>query len=123
MRQLGSRTRGVLVTLFMGAVVLLWSAVSFAGTPTLGPDCGASASIAGSDSAGKVTLGQGAASSCTVTFSVPYTNAPACTASNETNGGGYSVALGTKTTPAGVVLGGSQPWADGDVISYVCVEY
>src|SRR5690242_7325034 len=93
-RQLSS-TKGVLSALLVGTAMLLWSAAAFAGTPILGPDCGATAaSIVGSDSAGKVTLGipdptLPATGTCTLSFSVPYTNAPACTATNETNGGGY----------------------------------
>lgn len=118
-----SVTRSVLMALIAGAAVMLWSAASFAGAPTLGSDCGSGASIVGSDSAGKVTLGTGSQSTCILTFSVPYTNAPACTATNETNGGGYSVNVGTKSTPSGVLIGGLMNWVDGDVISYTCAEY
>jgi hypothetical protein len=116
-----SVTRSALMALIAGAAVMLWSAASFAGAPTVGPDCGSGASIVGSDSAGKVTVGSG--STCTLTFAVPYTNPPACTATNETNGGGYSLTVGTKSTPSGVLIGGLQNWADGDVISYTCAEY
>ncbi len=111
--------------LFAGAALLLWSATSFAAAPTLGADCGAGASIVGSDSAGKVTLGTGASttSTCTLTFALPSLNAPACTAVNETNGGGYTTPVGTKSTTTTVLLGGLNPWADRDVVSYLCVSY
>ncbi len=110
------------ITILAAMVLLLWSAESFAGTPTLGPDCGAGASITGSDSAGKVTLGT-SPSSCTLTFGVPYPNAPACEATNETNGGGYSLAVGTKTTVSTLDLNSSMSWSAGDVISYLCQDY
>ena len=122
MRPHFSVTRSALMALIAGAAVLLCSATSFA-TPTLGPDCGTIAVVAGSDSAGKITLGTGTSTTCTLTFAVPYTNAPACTATNETDGGGYSVPVGTRSTPAAVLIGGLLNWTDGDVISYVCVEY
>jgi hypothetical protein len=116
-------TRGTLIALIAGTVVLFWSAISFAGTPTLGPDCGAGASIMGSDSAGKVTLGTDS-STCTLTFGVPYTNPPACTAMNETNGGvNPPRPEGAKTSATALVLGGMYPRVAGDVISYVCAEY
>jgi hypothetical protein len=125
MRSRLSVTFSTLMALIAGAAVMLWSGASFAGTPTLGPDCGTGAALVGtsSDSAGKVTLGAGAAGTCTLIFGVPYTNAPACTASNETNGGGYSTPLGTKTTATALVLGGLYPWVAGDVISYSCQGY
>src|SRR2546426_3151119 len=107
------------ITTVAATAVLLWSTASFAAPPTLGPDCGTGASIVGSDSAGKVTLGTGASntSTCTLTFASPGVNAPACTANNETNRGGYSAPVGTKTTTTTVVLGGAYPWSDGDVVS------
>jgi hypothetical protein len=129
MRRHLTRKRGALTAILAGTVVLCWSAISFAGTPTLGPDCGATAaSIAGSDAAGKVTLGVPdplipATGTCTLTFSVPYTNPPACSATNETNGGGFPAPSGARTTSTTLVLGSSVGTAPGDVISYTCQEY
>ena len=123
MRRHLSSTRAVLTAMLAGTVVLFWSAVSFAGVPTIGPDCGtAGAAIVGSDSAGKVTLGAGVGT-CTLTFNVPYTNPPACSATNETNGGGHAVGVGTRTTNATLEMDGMYPWNPGDVVSYLCVEY
>ncbi len=126
MQQEVLRTRRVITALLLaGAVLLLWPGTSFAAAPTLGPDCGAGASIVGSDSAGKVTLGTGASntSSCTLTFASPSVSAPACTAVNETNGGGYTTPVGTKSTTTTVTIGGALSWADRDVVSYLCVSY
>jgi hypothetical protein len=120
-----SKTVRAFVTSVAGAFALLWSAAAFAGTPTLEPDCGIGATIVGSDSAGKVTLGKPDPSlevsgTCTLTFGAPYTNAPACSASNETNSGGLPTPIGTRTTAAALELVFSVP---GDVISYVCADY
>jgi hypothetical protein len=129
MRRKLSSTKGVLSALLAGTAMLLWSAVAFAGTPILGPDCGATgASIVGSDSAGKVTLGipdplLPVTGTCTLSFSVPYTNPPACTATNETNGGGYPAPAGARTTYTTMVLGSTVGLVPGDVVSYMCVEY
>ena len=60
---------------------------------------------------------------CTLTFGVPYPNAPACSAMNETNGGGFSVAVGVKTTNTTLELNSLSAWSVGDVISYMCQDY
>jgi hypothetical protein len=122
MRQKSSIARSALAAMSVGAVALVWSAASYAATPSLGPDCGTGAAIVGSDSAGKVTLGDGA-TSCTLAFSVSPSNPPACTATNETNGGGSSVPVGTSTTTTVLELSSLYPWHAGDVISYLCLEY
>ena len=122
MRRKALTVRGTAI--LAATVVLLWSAASFAGTPTLGPDCGAGAALVGtsSDSAGKVTLGA-TPTTCTLTFGVPYTNAPACTGTNETSSGGNPVAVGARTTGTALVLNAYVPWSGGDVISYMCQDY
>lgn len=129
MRRYLSKTRGALTVLLAGAAVLCWSAASFASTPTLGSDCGVGASFVGasSDTAGKVTLGTPdptlpQTGTCTLTFGVPTTNPPACTATNETNGGNFPAPVGTRSTNTTVLLGPTGSNA-GDVISYVCVDY
>ena len=86
MRQSIFGTRVALATFLAGAALLLWPGMSFA-APTLGADCGAGASIEGSDLAGKVTVGTNTVGTCTLTFALPSTNAPSCVAMNETNGG------------------------------------
>ena len=118
MRRNLSKKRGALTAILAGTVLMFSSAIALAGTPTLGADCGAGASIVGSDSAGKATVGAGA-NTCTLAFSVPYTNAPACMATNETEGR----AVGVTTSNGGVVLSGPNPFAAGDVIAYICAEY
>ncbi|SRR6266849_209170 len=129
MRRQSTRTRGAIAAILAGTVVLFSSAIVFAGTPTLGTDCGATAaSIVGSDAAGKVTLGVPdptipATGMCTLTFSVAYPNPPACSAMNESNGGGFPAPAGTRTTNSTLVIGSSVGSAPGDVISYTCQDY
>jgi len=113
------RTRRPIVVMAAAAVFML-SASAFAGTPRLGVGCGTGASIVGSDTGGKVTLGSGSGV-CTLIFSGTYTNAPACTAMNETNGGAQAVAAGVKTTTTQLTV--AVPWADGDTIAYLCTMY
>jgi hypothetical protein len=129
MRRHLANTGRALTAMLAGTIILSWSAISFASTPTLGPDCGLTgASIVGSDAAGKITLGVPDPTipppgTCTITFSVPYTNPPACSAMNETNGGGFPAPAGTRTTNTTLVIGSSVGSAPGDVISYTCQEY
>src|SRR5260370_22952220 len=85
-----SRT-SMLAVVAIGAAALALSATAFAGSPSLGAGCGAGASIAGSDTAGKFTLGSNSGV-CGLTFSTPFANPPACMAMNETNRGGQPVA-------------------------------
>ena len=108
--------------LLAGAAMLCWSAASFAASPAPGPDCGTGAAIVGSDSAGKVTLGTGV-TTCTLTFSAAPLNPPACTATNETNGGGNAVPVGVKTTTTSMEMNGVYPWIPGDIVSYSCTAY
>src|ERR1700741_5569481 len=102
MQRKKSKTTYLLTSFMAGAVLLVWSAASFAGTPTLGTDCGTTAIAVGSDTAGKVTIGVPDpllpyTGTCTLTFGTPYPNAPACTAMNETNGGGFPGPSGART--------------------------
>jgi len=108
--------------LIIATTTLLGLVSAFAGTPTLGPDCGTGAALVGtsSDSAGKITLGADPAQTCTLTFGAPYTNAPACSATDETTGPRPVAAV---TTPSAATISSFNSWYVGDVISYICAEY
>jgi hypothetical protein len=132
MRQIALNGKALVTAIVLTAAVsLLWPGTSLAVPPTLGPDCGAGASIVGTDSVGKVTMGTGAGAgnTCTLTFESTWTNAPACMAMNETNsvGKGEPAPVGTKSTDSKVILngkaGGVASLMDGDVVSYFCVSY
>jgi hypothetical protein len=104
------------------SAAILFSTASFAGTPSLGAGCGTGATIAGSDSAGKVTLGTGN-TYCVITFSTAYSNSPACVGMNETNGGAHAISAGVKTSTTQLMFDAGAPWSDGDTLAYICSSY
>jgi hypothetical protein len=110
------------VAVITTVATLLGAVCAFAGTPTLGSDCGSGAALVGtsSDSAGKVALGADPAQKCTLTFGAPYTNAPACSATDETTG---PRPLAAATTASVVTINTFNSWYAGDVVSYICAEY
>jgi len=119
-------TRAFLTALVLaGAVLLLGPGTAFA-APALGVDCGSGASIMGSDSAGKVMVGTGV-TTCTLTFTIPALNAPACAAVDETNGGGHPAPVGARSTETTLLLDATVPsgvvLAPGDIVSYICASY
>lgn len=103
------------------ALLLLGSTQAMA-QPTLGEDCGTGATIVGSDTAGKVTIGTDQWSSCTLTFA--GSQARACSTTNESGGGqGYAVATGNKTTLTTMEIDFMYGPNAGDVISYQCSTF
>jgi hypothetical protein len=122
MQRNGCKTMGLIAATLASAFLLLWATAPFAAVTTIGTDCGSGATLVGTDLAGKVTLGDGV-TTCTIVFSTTLANPPACTATNETNGGGNPIPVGTRSTTTTMVISPAYPWVPGDVISYVCVEY
>jgi hypothetical protein len=92
--------------------------VSATASPTLS-SCGTNPSIAGSDNAGKITMGSGALTSCTATFAAAWTNAPAC-ATNDESASAIVAATNSTTTTAMTIRATSLT---SKVISYICVGY
>lgn len=85
-------------------------------------------SIAGGDCAGKVTVGTGAATNTgVITFGTAFTNAPACTAHNETTlaQGVQAVSTTTTLTLNGLLFssGAAQNFTNSVVLSYQCEGY
>jgi hypothetical protein len=78
--------------------------------------CGASPTIAGSDSAGIVVVGSGTVTSCTIPFSSPFANPPICTANDNSD---FLVLKASATTTALVLS--AQSSFGGDVLSYICI--
>jgi hypothetical protein len=85
--------------------------------PAVSGSCGTSPSVAGTDSAGKLTTGTVAPTSCTLTFSKAWGTAPSCFAQNETTAN-LVKAISTTTT---VILSGT--FVASDVLSYACIGY
>lgn len=80
--------------------------------------CGTTPTITGSDMAGKVVIGSGIISSCTITFNASWTNAPACVANNET----AILLVRAVSTQTTVVLSVATTF-QSDTVSYMCLGY
>jgi len=85
------------------------------GTSPALSSCGTSPSITGADSAGKITIGTGVTTSCTVTFATTFAQTPACVVSGDNSAVGYAA-----TTSTTVLTITSSADMAGDVISYIC---
>jgi hypothetical protein len=90
--------------------------VAITGTDPVVSACGTGPAITGADGAGKVTIGTGVTTSCTVTFATAYTSAPACTITSNDNATTY----GASTTAAVLTITTAADMAS-DVIMYNCV--
>lgn len=99
------------------AIRIATGKISSADTTTAVSACGTTPAITGSDINGKITIGTGATTSCTVTFGSPYaTNAPACVASINST----TITLGVATT-ASVLTITSSADMNSKVLSYICM--
>lgn len=80
--------------------------------------CGTTAAtITGTNTAGKVTVGATSGTQCRVTFSSAWTNAPSCVANNNSTG---NIVRAPSTTTTFDMIG---TFAAGDVISYQCLGF
>lgn len=96
--------------------------VRAAGTsPLTAAGCGTGATIAGSDVAGRVTLGTSPGTTCTLAFNVAWSpTAPVCHFSNESQSQALRV---TSAGTVSVTFGPGATMTAGDVISYLCIGY
>lgn len=108
--QIGSNgSAGVEYTIKVGAV----PTISLAG------GCGTGATISGTNSVGRITIGSTPGATCTITFSQAWTtNAPHCDANNESSG--VLVANVVPSTTA-VVLTGT--FVETNLVSYHCAGW
>lgn len=89
-------------------------------TPAITSGFGTTPSIAGTDMAGRITVGTGgAASTGVITFAVAFAVAPACMVMNETT---EVVAFCTATATT-LTISSSSPFGAGDKLTYICVGY
>jgi hypothetical protein len=94
--------------------------------PTCTTNCGTSPSVAGSDTAGRVTMGSSGspASGWVVTFNGTWANAPRCTVWMSKSGmvtGKKPIVVVTSTTTFTVTTDGTAP-ATTDTYDYHCIE-
>jgi trimeric autotransporter adhesin len=78
--------------------------------------CGASPTIAGSDSAGIVLVGTGTVTSCTIPFATAFANPPICTANDNTD----FLVLKASTSTTALTLSAQSSFAS-DALSYICI--
>lgn len=78
--------------------------------------CGTAPAIVGTDANGKVTIGTGVTTSCTVTFDTAYTNAPPCMVSGDNTAVTY-----VATTSTTVLTIASSADMASDVVGYICM--
>lgn len=95
-------------------IVMYSNAIIGDSAPTVS-SCGGSPSITGSATSGKVTIGSGSVTSCTLTFANSFSSAPQCFANDESSVR-LVQAVGTTTT----VTLASAASMNGEVVSYFC---
>lgn len=83
--------------------------------------CGTAPTIVGNDSAGKVTIGTGTPSACTLTFTKAWPTGASCRANDDTTIAKNPTTVVTTTTTAVITLTAAS--VNGDVISYQCTGY
>lgn len=102
----------------LGSHLITYAIAAPAVTNTSSNSCGTSAAtLAGTSSAGRITVGSVGGTSCTVTPPTAWDTAPACIANNETTG---NLLRATATTSAVVIAG---VMVAGDKLTYVCLGY
>ena len=118
----GSNFRIVSITPRTAATLgMLGHQITTGATPTVGSgsnDCGASPSIGGNDSAGRVTVGESNGDQCTITFATPWPNLPVCSAFNETSA---NLVRPIAVSTSSIALSGTL--TAGDNLVYQCVGY
>lgn len=88
--------------------------------PTITANCGTSPSVAGTDVAGRITVGTGGiATSCTLTFSAAFATAPSCTVGDETT----SLLLTGVATTTTLIISAATPFGASDKLVYNCLGY
>ncbi len=92
------------------------SAMETTGTDPVLTACGTTPAIVGADAAGKITIGTGGPTSCTVTFSTAFASAPSCIVTGDNTALGYAA-----TTSTTVLTVTSSADMSTDVISYFCM--
>jgi hypothetical protein len=118
----GSNFRVVSITPRSAAELgMLGHQITSGAAPAVGSgpgDCGTSPSIAGNDSAGRITVGGSNGGQCTITFVSSWPNPPVCSAFDETTA---TPVQPTAASTSSVALKGML--TSGDSLAYQCVGY
>lgn len=86
------------------------------GGSTAVASCGTSPVLTGNDSAATVAAGAGTVTSCTITFSSAFANAPICTSNDDSN----FVLIKPSATTTALTLSAQSSFG-GDTLSYICI--
>ena len=110
-------------TLILALLAILLLAASQAlAQPTLDADCGAGATIVGTNTAGKVTIGTDPDWKCTLIF--PTSRNRACSGVVENSHVSIGIEpIGIATTDTTGVMASSYGFAPASVISYQCTQF
>lgn len=89
--------------------------------PVVISGCGTGATVVGSDTVGRITLGTGAPANCKIGFGVTWTgNLPVCYFNNETTNTAVRMTSVSLFDVTATAVTGFTPL---DVISYICMNY
>lgn len=102
--------------------IALLAATPAMAQPTLGADCPSGTTLVGSDKAGRLVMSASPDSGICTLEGFPAHDR-ACSATNETSGGGYAQALGTQATTTTVAINFLSSATPGDVVSYQCSTF
>ncbi len=104
---------------FGASATLTYNHLASGGSPPAVTSCGSGPSISGTDTKGKIQIGSGTVTGCTITWASTYAAAPTCIV---TAGGNYTIwiAFGQPTT-TGLSLNSSANMA-GTQVSYMCIQ-
>jgi hypothetical protein len=106
---------------FGGNVSMNGTANSNGSKPAIASGFGSSPSVAGSDNAGRITVGSAPGATGTLTFGLAFAAAPACTASDETTATSINPLKVAPTTTQLVITSASANFTAADKISFVCI--
>lgn len=96
------------------------NATCAATAPSISSGFGSSPSIAGSDNAGRITVGSGgSANTGVIAFGRTWTTAPACSVSDEST----VLLVQSRATATQLTLTGASAFGSGDVLAYTCIGY
>lgn len=106
-------------TITTGLIVSGGPIITSSATPTIS-SCGSTpnGSVVGNDFTGKITIGGGVVTACTMTFAATKANAPACTIASNV----AITAPTAATTTTALTLGAGATFG-GDIIMYNCQNY
>jgi hypothetical protein len=91
--------------------------IQTSGTSATISSCGVGASVLGTATAGRITVGSGSPTTCSINFGQTYTNTPMCAFSSDSQTLGATV---TETTTQ-LSIAHVAAFLNGEILKYVCI--